>query len=95
MGVLPLRAARSFFSQASCSSPKCTQAVGLEVHYIDQADEVNALVIEAVIAAIVRCLAKAGEIFRAGAVGDVMLAGNGVQFASAHILQQAQRRIEL
>ena len=54
----------------------------------------HALVIEAVIAAIVRSLAEAGEIFRARAVGDVMLAGHGVQFAGAQVRQQLRSRVE-
>ena len=47
----------------------------------------HALMIEAVIAAIVRSLAEAGEIFAAHAVGDVMFAGHGVKLAGFQIRQ--------
>jgi hypothetical protein len=43
-------------------------------------DEMNALMVEAVIASVIRGLAKAAEIFRAGIIRYVVLARNGMQF---------------
>ena len=82
MGVLLERASRSVLQPRQLIGAETAQAVGLEVHHIDQADKMHALVIEAVIAAIIGRLAEAGEIFAAHAVGDVMLAGHGVKLAS-------------
>src|ERR1700689_3713957 len=64
---------------------ECSKSVGLEVEHVDQADEMHALVIEAVVAAPLRRLAVAIEIFARGRIGDVVLAGGGVQFGDAQL----------
>src|SRR4029078_7834470 len=59
--------------------PEPSQAAGLEVDHIDEADEVNAVLVEAVPTRALGALAVAGEIGLAQAlVDDVMLAGNVV-----------------
>src|SRR5690242_2999732 len=59
--------------------PEPSQAAGLEVDHIDEADEVNAVIVEAVPTRALGALAVAGEIGLAQAlVDDVMLAGNVV-----------------
>src|ERR1043166_1690015 len=59
---------------------EAAKPIGLEVHHIDQRDEVHAVVIEAVISLVGGGLAEAVEIFRSQAVSHVVLAGNGMKF---------------
>jgi hypothetical protein len=64
-------------SQAIWSGP--SKAAGLEVEHVDEANEVNAVIVEAVPTRALGALAVAGEIGLAQAlVDDVMLAGNVV-----------------
>ena len=51
----------------------------------------HALVVETVMALAAGGLAEAGEIFRAGTVGDVMLAGRGVQLGDVQARQKLLR----
>jgi len=60
-------------ARASCSGPNPPRPLGLEVHDIDEGDEVHSVVVEAVPSLIVRSLAEAVEIFGADPVSDVML----------------------
>src|SRR6476646_10156485 len=59
--------------------PEPSKAAGLEVDHVDEANEVNAVIVEAVPTRALGALAVTGEIGLAQAlVDDVMLAGNVV-----------------
>ncbi len=55
------------------------QAVRLEMHDVDEREEVHALVVEAVVAPVRGSLAEAAEVFGPGTVGHVVLAGHRMQ----------------
>ena len=74
--MLSPRPATSFLSQSSCSLPEHAQAAGLEVHHVDQADEMDAVVVEALPACPVRPLAVAIQVALAVVGEDVVLAGD-------------------
>src|SRR4051794_15153238 len=56
--------------------PETSESTRLEIHYIHQADEMRAAVIEAVPSIALRALAKTLSILRAVVVQHIVLAGN-------------------
>jgi len=70
------------------------EAVRLEIHHVDEGDEVHTAVVEAVITLVGRGLAETAEIFRAHAVGDVVFARDGVKFGDVQSQHQLRRGIE-
>ena len=92
MGVLDLRPARSCLSQSSCARAELAHA--FELHDVDQADEVNAFVIEAVPAVAGGALAVAREVELAVVDRGVVLAGN-VEDLALGSRQELVERVEL
>jgi hypothetical protein len=58
-----------------------TEAAGFELQHVHEGDEVNAGMIEAVVALVVRGLAEATEVLAHRRIAGVVLAGHGVHLA--------------
>jgi hypothetical protein len=71
-----------------------SEPVRLEIHHVDEPDEVHAAVVEAVIALVGGGLAETAEIFGALAIGDVVLAGHGVKLSDVQSRHQLRRGVE-